>query len=170
MTRDQGVHVRGGRHGDGIISAVAVGAVFILIGIVFITTPNLATSIGDFFGDMTTAQFPFGSSSSTIALPAPAHPGSHTTVYSAWTQFDFGIGILQVVILVWRLMIGSPLRRKSETLGNLVFWFGAAFLTMSVLSVGTTTSWFEYWSALVMLVGITVVLRAIIHLVAGKRK
>ena len=166
MTRDQGVHVRGGRHGDGIISAVAVGAVFILIGIVFITTPNLATSIGDFFGDMTTAQFPFGSSSSTIALPAPAHPGSHTTVYSAWTQFDFGIGILQVVILVWRLMIGSPLRRKSETLGNLVFWFGATYLQSVYLNSTTTLSeWFMFWAAVIVVVGLSIIARAAILII-----
>lgn len=83
------------RHGEGLLSAAAVGAVFILIGIVFITTPNLINDAREFFSDFTTLQVP----NTSIQLPAPAHPANHAALYGAMAQFTLGISILQILML-----------------------------------------------------------------------
>ncbi len=155
---------------EGLLSAIAIGAVLIIIGVIFVATPNLTDRINAFFSDMSVATFPFPDSTSTLALPAPGHPGEHLALYSAVSQFDIGIGVLQILILVLRL--GLHMGRKGrigETVGNLVFWFGAAYLVMALLSLGTVSGWFEYWAALIMLIGASIVIRGLIDFATKRR-
>ena len=153
-----------------MITALAVGAVFIMIGIVFAITPDLTGRIGDFFSDMTTVAYPPGSATSNVFLPAPGFPATHETLYAAVAQFALGIGILQIVILALRLILHSPVQKTAETVGNLIFWFGAAFLILTLLVQGTTVTWFQYWAAIIMLIGTTAVVRGgLIHLAARKK-
>jgi hypothetical protein len=114
-----------------------------------------------------TIPYPVGSTGSTVNLPAPANPGMHNALYSAVFIFDLGIGVLQIVILVLRLIVRSPIRRIAETVGNLIFWFGAAILVNIFLLAGTLTSWFQYWAALIALVGVSIIARGLIHLSKG---
>ena len=160
--RNSDKHSRG--HGEGLISAISIGVVFIIIGIVFTITPDLPAKIGAFFRDITNIPFPFpASSSSTITLPGPANPASHAVVYIALMQFDLAIGILQILILALRLSMHSPTGKTAETVGNLIFWLGSAVLVNMFLLTGTTNGWFEYLGALIMLVGLTLVARAIVY-------
>ena len=154
-----------------LITAVAVGSVFIIIGAVFVFTPDLSGKIVNFFQDMnTTAPFPFlGTSNSTISLPAPAHPDAHTILYNAVMQFDIGIGILQVAILAVRLYVRSPRKKIAETVDHTVFWLGAAVLVSVFLLAGTTTAWFAYWAALIALIGVSMVTRAVVLFVTRRK-
>jgi hypothetical protein len=146
------------RYGEGLLSAVAVGAVFILIGIVFVATPNLINDAGEFFSDFTTLQVP----STSIQLPAPAHPASHAQLYGAVAQFTLGISILQILMLALRLVLGSPIRRTAETVGNLVFWFGATYLIITLLNDATTVeTWFMFWAAILVVLGVSMIARAL---------
>jgi hypothetical protein len=145
--------------GDGLLSAFAVGAVFILIAIIFVGTPNILNDIGKFFGDFTTKQVP----STTIFLPAPAHPADHAELYGALAQFSIGVGILQILILALRLVLGSSVRRTAETVGNLVFWFGAIYLINTFLNNATTSDmWFMFWAALLVACGVSMIARALV--------
>lgn len=142
-----------------------MGATLIVIGLVFALNPDLPDRIVRFFQDFTTVAYPFPDTSSTISFPAPMSPGTHTTVYNAVMQFDAGIAILQMVILGMRLYAGSPIRKIAETVGNLVFWLGAAFTTSVLLNGATTVSeWFMYWAAIIILVGVGMVVRAVVLL------
>ncbi|MCW4018220.1 MAG: hypothetical protein NWF00_06035 [Candidatus Bathyarchaeota archaeon] len=164
MTQNTHVHVRKKETDNPIITAVSIGGFLIVLGLVFALNPNLLGQIGDFFGNLTTRGFPTGSSGSQIALPAPANPATHLDLYHALIQFDIGIGVLQVLIIGLRLMFHSRLGKISETVGNLIFWFGAAVLTNIFLLTGTLEGWFQYWAALLVIVGVTVVVRGLIHL------
>jgi len=87
----------------------------------------------------------------------------HLDLYSALIQFNIGIGILQVVILALRIAFHSKTDKISETVGNLIFWFGAAVLVSVFLQTATLEGWFTYWGALIVLVGVTLIARAIVH-------
>lgn len=146
-----------------LITAVAFGGFFILIGLVLALNPNIFQEISAFFNNFTMAKYPF--SGGSISLLAPADPAAHSTLYAALIQFDIGIGILQVILLALRVLFHSNVGRLAETVGNIVFWFGAAFLVNTFLLGGTLQGWFQYWSALIVLVGVSLVARAMVHLV-----
>ncbi len=154
--------------GEAIISAIAVGAVFILIGMVFVLASpnNLWDKIVAFFSNLTTRDFP----NTTITLPAPANPGAHGVLYTALFQFSFGIAILQVIILALRLAVHSRLGRIAETIGNLIFWAGATYLISVYLNSSTTlTMWFSFWAALLITIGLSIVVRVLVQM-AGRSK
>jgi hypothetical protein len=101
---------------------------------------------------------------SFLALPAPANPAAHSALYTALIQFNIGVGILQTIILVMRLFARSKIGKIAETVGNLVFWFGAAFLVNEFLLRGTLGGWFQYWGALIIVIGVSLVVRGFVHL------
>ena len=150
------------RH-DGFITALAFGGFLIIVGLIFTLTPDLWQKIIDFFNSVTTTSFPFGGPTSTISLPAPADPAAHKALYTALLQFDVAFGVLQVIILGLRIRVHSRTRRIAETLGNAVFWFGAAILVNVFLLTGTLDGWFEYWAALIVVVGVSLIARAIVY-------
>jgi hypothetical protein len=153
--------------GDAIISAVAIGAVFILIGLVFVLAlpNNLWDRIVAFFSNLTTRPV----SGIGITLPAPANPGAHAVLYTAIFQFSLGITFLQVVILALRIGLGSHIGRIAETIGNLVFWAGTSYLVRVYLNSSTTlTAWFSFWAAILVVVGLSIIARALVLMVKRK--
>ena len=124
-------------YSEGLITALAVGGFLIILGVVFALTPGTWQTVTDFFNDLTTVQYPHGSTSSTVYLPAPTNPDAHAAFYAAVQSFCIGIGVLQVIILALRLYVRSAVRRIAETVGNLVFWFGVAVSVSIFLMAGT---------------------------------
>ncbi len=158
------VQKRTRRTGESLISAVSVGIVFILIGVVFVLAqPNsLWDSIVNFFRDITLRSVP----GIAISLPAPANPAAHTVLYTAAFQFHIGLGILQVLLLAIRLIMGSPIGKTAETVGNLIKWFGGAYLITTYLNSATTISmWFMFWAGILIVLGISLIARALVLLV-----
>jgi hypothetical protein len=146
-------------HQESILNAISVGTVFILLGVVYVFA--LPTSLWDrvvgFFGSLTTRQFP----GTGISLPVPINPSNHIVFYNALFQFCLGIGLLQILVLLLRLIWRSPVRRTAETTGNLVFWLGASFMVATFLNASTTTSlWFAFWGALLLIIGFSLLARA----------
>ena len=153
------------RHKEGILSAISVGFFFVLVGFIFIVTPNLTDKIVDFFQDITfvnVARLP-----SNFYLPRPATIGAHVTIYSAVEQFSLAWGVFLVAMLVIRFATGSPTRKKAENLGDIVSWFGGAYLIRTWL-IGES-KWFEYWALILMLLGISLIVRAVFLAAAGAR-
>ncbi len=74
-------------------------------------------------------------------------------------NFILGIGILQIVILPLRLIVRSPFKRIAETVGNMVFWLGGAVVANVFLLAGTLTGWFQFWATLIILVGVSMIVR-----------
>ena len=147
---------------EGLITALAIGGFFIILGSVFALTPGVSQETNAFFSDLTTVTYPLGSSS-TVHLPAPANPAEHIGFYTAVVNFLLGVGILQIVILALRLWVKSPIRRIAETVGNLVFWLGAAVMANIFLLAGTLNGWFQFWSTLIILVGASLIARFFVH-------
>jgi len=94
-------------------------------------------------------------------LPAPIPPNEHTVFYTAVLQFSLGVAFLQILVLALRIGFGSRTPKIAETVGNLVFWFGASYLVNMYLNNSTTlNSWFTFWAAIIMVLGISIVARA----------
>lgn len=151
------------RHKEGLFSAISAGVFFVVAGAIFVTTPNLFDKIIAFFRDFDIVSVP----NTEILLPAPASPGDHSVLYSAVTQFSFIWSLYQLVILALRFVVRSPLSKKAETVSNVVFWFGTSYLIQTFLDEMTSaTTWFEFWSTVIVLIGVSLLARAAIFVVA----
>ena len=152
------------KYEESVISAISVGSVLILIGVVFVLA--LPNSLWDktiaFFDSFTTRQV----TGTGIFLPAPMSPGTHVVFYNAVFQFFLGLGLLQILVLAMRLIWRSHVRKTAETVGNLVFWFGASYLVSAFLNRSTSVNmWFAFWATLLILLGISLLARALVLLV-----
>ena len=147
---------------EGLITALAVGGVFIIIGLVFVLTPNLVDKANTFFLDLNTVNYSLGNNS-TLSLPAPIHPAQHLDFFTAVMNFLLAVGILQIIILAARLAVHSRIGKIAETVGNLIFWLGGAAVANVFLLAGTLTGWFSFWALLIVFVGVSLVARGLVH-------
>jgi len=142
-----------------------VGFFLILVGVLFVSTPSLADKVVTFFSHFQTTQV----GSTNIYIPAPEHLGDHIDIYVAARQFSLIWGVFLIAMLGARFLFDSPLRRKAQNVGDIVFWLGTVYLIQTFL-VQTTqatpqtidvTTWLQFWAAIIMLVGISLIARAI---------
>jgi len=159
------------RHYEGLLSAVSVGFFLILVGTLFITTPNLLDKVSTFLSHFHVVQV----GSTNVYLPAPEHLGDHLDVYLAAREFSLVWGVFLIAMLGARFLLDSPLRRKAENVGDIVFWLGATYLIQTFLVAPTQTSsidvtkWFQFWAAAIMFIGISLIARAIFLAIARAR-
>jgi hypothetical protein len=148
------------RYRESLFSAISAGFFFVLVGIIFVITPNLFDKIVTFFRDFDIVTVPH---TRNFFLPAPAFLSAHSVVYLAVTQFCLVWGFFQVSILALRFVAHSPLDKKAETASNIVFWLGASYLVSTYLyESATLVKWFVFWSLIIMLIGVSLIVRAII--------
>jgi hypothetical protein len=155
---------------EGLITALAVGGFLIILGSVFAFSPGITKNSNAFFSDLTTVTFPFGSPGSTVSLLAPSHPADHQGFYIAVLNFLIGVGVLQIVILALRLALHSRIRRISQSVGDLIFWLGTGVVANVFLLAGTYSGWFQFWSSLLVLVGLSLIARFFVYLVGRSRR
>ena len=161
LSENQSKPTRPYQYHEGVISAVSVGAVFILIGLIFVITLGLWEKIVAFFSDFPITQVP----STGIFLPAPAVPSAHAQLYTAVSQFSLGLVVLEILLVVMRLIARSPTRRLAQEVGNLVFWIGAVYLINTFLNDATTLEmWFGYWAGILVVLGLSLIARATVLL------
>lgn len=146
---------------EGLITAIAIGGFLIILGVVFGLTPGVAQKAWNFVMDFSFHGFPFADG--TIILPATAHPSTHMDFYNAVLAFTLSIGGLQLAILATRLALHSRLDRVAKTIGNAVFWLGVALATRAYLMLGTLDGWFTYWAVIIIVLGLSLIARGLIH-------
>ncbi len=172
---DEGFERFSSRYRESIISGISVGFFFIVVGALFVIEPRLFDRVIAFFKDFDIVRVP----NLGIYLPAPASPFAllhREVVYLAVERFCFIWGIFQLIIIVLRLAFRSAVNKTAETVSNLVFWFGSGFLvrtflleTVRLASIIGMTRWFVFWAALIMLIGVTLIVRAIILAAVPRR-
>jgi hypothetical protein len=145
------------RNREGLLSAISAGFFLVLVGFIFILTPNLYDKIVSFFQDLTLVNV--GSLPNNVMLPQPLIVGQHVALYTAVEQFSLVWGVFLVAMLVTRFLVISPVRRRAENLSDIVFWFGTAYLVQTWL-IGQSR-WFEFWASILMLLGISLIVRAV---------
>ena len=157
MTNEE--HKLSPRSREGALSAIGIGFFFVLAGTIFIITPHLYDSFVSFFRNFDVIHVP----NTQLSFFAPTNPDVHTTVYSVVLQFSIVWSLFQIAFLMLRLVAHSPLAKKAETLSNMIFWIGASYLVYAMLNETTTVAiWFAFWSEILMLLGLSLVIRALI--------
>jgi len=148
------------KYQEGLFTAISAGFFILLVGTLLVINPNLFDKILDFFKDFDTVNVP----NTDVTFIAPEFPRLHLTVYQAAGQFSLALAAFQIVILALRFVIPSSWGKRSETVGTLVFWAGAAFLIQSFLI--ENTQWFVFWSTIIILVGVSMIARAAVMAVS----
>ncbi len=65
--------------------------------------------------------------------------------------------------------MNSPISKTAETMGNLVYWFGAGYLITTYLNSTTDISdWFVFWAGILVILGLSFVARAFVLLIKRK--
>ena len=151
---------------ESLVTALYIGAIFIILALIFVLNTGVWGRLVNFFSTLTLAQVP----GTSISLPAPLNPASHTQLYNSAFQFSIGVGILEIVILTVRILLHSPLARKAETIENLVFWLGTSYLIIAYLiNIKLQTEWFVFWAGIILIAGFSLLTRAFI-LIAGRNR
>ncbi|TET25045.1 MAG: hypothetical protein E3J73_07170 [Candidatus Bathyarchaeum sp.] len=148
------------QYGEWLFTAIAIGFFLLLVGTLFVITPNLFDNILDFLKDFKLVDV----SNTDIVFPAPEFPRIHLTVYQAVGQFSIAVCLFQIVLLALRFFVPSSWSKRAENVGNLVYWGGAAFLIQLFLI--ESTQWFVFWSTLIIIVGVSMIARAIVMAVS----
>jgi hypothetical protein len=152
------------RRQEGLFSAISAGFFLVLAGMFFVTVPNLYNEIVKFFSDISTQPLVQVPNVSNISLPVPHDP--HSVVYTTVMQFCLIWGIFLAALLTARFFAHSPTRRKANNLGDILFWLGAAYVSeIWLVNSGSVPvsvlAWFEFWAAIIILVGVSLIVRAI---------
>jgi len=137
---------------------VSLGFFLVLVGIIYLTTPNCYGEFVAFFKD-----FKLVKVAPNVFFPAPA--SNHPVVYGAVMEFCFVFGPFQIVLLGLRFVLRDTLSRKAETLSGIIFWLGAGFL-LNMLFV-ENIGWFAFLGGLIIFVGLSLVLRSLVVLLFG---
>jgi len=139
-----------------ILGLASFGFFLLLIGIIWIITPNLHQEVVDFFNSFTRTKEIFPN----VFLPYPV--GNHRVVFTALARFCFVFGLFQIVILVLRFFFREPLNRIAGTFSGMVFWLGAGFV--SNLLATRAIEWFGFLGWLIVLIGLALVVRSLLIL------
>jgi len=153
----------GGREEHDWFSLAEVGFFLILIGAILVITPKIIDQVKAFVEDC--ASHPT-QVYQDIYLPAPTAP--HFEVYSAIMYFCLAFGVFQIVILVLRFAQNSPVSKKAGTLGGIVFWLGAGILASMLVTEGSA-KWFFFIGGLIVLIGLSIIVRSLASLLAQPR-
>jgi len=151
------------RRKENILTGVYIGAVLIVLAVIYIAhlPTSLWNSVVDFFMTLTLSPVP----TTGIALPAPSNPAAHMELYLAAFQFAIAVGIIEVAVLFLRVLMHSPVQRKAETIENIVFWLGASYLvTTYLVNMTIAAEWFVFWAGIILIFGLSLVARAFILL------
>lgn len=134
---------------------VSFGFFLVLVGTIYLITPNLYGEFVAFFKDFQLVEV-----APNMFFPSPA--SNHPVVYGAVMKFCLVFGLFQVVLLGLRFVLRDTLSRKAETLSGIIFWLGASFLS-NMLSV-ENIDWFAFISGLIIFVGLSLVVRSLVVL------
>ena len=142
------------KYQEGVFTAISAGFFLLIVGTIFVVTPNLFDRILDFFKSFGLVDVPH---TDAIFIGSEI-PRLHLTVYQAAGQFSIALAVFQIFILALRFVIPSSWEKRSETAGNFVYWTGAAVLIQLFLI--ENTQWFVFWSLIIIIVGISLIARA----------
>lgn len=149
---------------ENLLTAIYVGSIFIILAVIYIAhlpSVSLWDKIVEFFMSLTLAPVP----GTGIALPAPSNPAAHIQLYTAGFEFAIALGAVEIIILVLRIWLHSPVSRKAETLENIVFWLGASYLIITYLvSMSIAAEWFVFWAGIILIFGLSLITRSFVLL------
>jgi small-conductance mechanosensitive channel len=108
--------------GTNWLGLLSFGLFLILLGTIWMATPNLTEDIRAFVDPK---NWHLENVTENMAFPEPKD--SHPILYTATMQFCFIFGALQIAILVLRFAFHDSINKKAETVSGIAFWFSISF-------------------------------------------
>jgi len=139
---------------------ISFGAFLIIVAVIYLTTPNIAHEINAFIRGFHLVEV---FENFWWFVPSTSHP----VLYAAAERFCYVFGVVQIMILGLRFAKRSSIHGKAETFSSIVFWLGAGYV-LSLLSQGAL-SWLPFIATLIVLIGISIVARALVLILAPRR-
>lgn len=139
-----------------ILGLASFGFFLLLVGVIWLITPNLSQAVVDFFNSFTLEKEVFPN----VFLPSPT--GRHPVVYTALARFCFVFGLFQIAILVLRLFFREPTDKVAGTFSGIVFWLGVGFV--SNLLAAEALEWFGFLGWFIVFIGVSLVVRSLLVL------
>ena len=136
------------------IGFISFGFFLILVGFIWLNTPDLKDAVVAFFKDVHLEE-----AFQDVYLPAPKSQWGHPVVYSAFQQFCIGYGLFQIVVLVLRFVFGSSISERAGTVSGIVFWLGLAFFIGILLA--EAVAWFAFLAGFIIVVGLSLIVRGV---------
>jgi hypothetical protein len=162
---NQDTHTYYRHYREWVFAAISAGFFFILVGMIFVTRPGLYDpGLRALFNASEWENTTVGNTNITLPVPKQSalQSNAYGEVYTAAFEFCLVWGLFQILILALRFFADSPRRRKARTVSSAVFWLGAAYLISTYLNSSTTrNTWFIFWAAIVVLLGVSLIVRAI---------
>ena len=140
------------------LGLASFGFFILLVGVIWVITPDLFQKIIDFFKDFKLEEEIFPN----VPFPAPARPYRHLVVYTALARFCFVFGLFQIVILVLRFFFRESLDKVAGAFSGVVFLLGVGFVS-NLLAAGTI-GWFGFFGWFIAFIGLSIVVRSLLVL------
>jgi len=141
------------------IGWISFGAFLIILAAIYLTTPNIIREVENFVLDFRLVQV-----FDNFWWPVPS--SNHAVLYTAAQRFCYAFGLVELGILGLRFAKKASIHGKAGTLSSVVFWLGAGYV-LGLLSQGGL-SWLSFIGALIIVVGISIVVRALILMFAPR--
>lgn len=139
---------------------ISFGAFLIIVAVIYLTTPNIVHEVEAFIRDFKLVEV---FQNMWWFVPVSNHP----VVYGAAERLCYYFGVVQVGILALRFALGSSIHGKAETFSSVIFWLGAGYI-ISLLSQGIL-SWLSFLGAIVIVIGLSIILRSLVVMFAPRR-
>lgn len=147
------------RKDEQLLGWLSFGAFLVIVGAIFLITPNLADEIEAFFRDLELEQV-----SGDFYFPTPQNP--HQTLYESVAFFCFAFCIYQFLLLILKFALKAEPTKKSETFTSIIFWPATGY-GMLMLKDGTI-EWLTFIATLVILAAIAIIIRSAAHIIFKK--
>ena len=134
-----------------LLGWLSFGVFLILVGMLFLVTPNLIDEIRMFFQDFTIEKL-----NGKIPFPAPEH--NHPVLYNALSQFCLFFGVYQIILLALKIYLRATVSQKAETFSDIVFWLSTSYFLMQLRV--QKINWFMFIGGLILLAGIMILIRS----------
>lgn len=141
---------------------VKFGFFLIILGAVYLATPNIIQEIGAFFKDFQLVKV----SEPNISFPAPS--SNHPVVYGAVELFCYGFGLFHIALLIALILYRSSVKKTGETLSGIVFWLGAGY--SAGLLKAQVLGWFSYIACLIILAGVSLIITSLAAYLSSTRR
>lgn len=134
-------------------SWISFGAFLIIIAVLYLRTPGLVSGVNAFVHDFRLVQV---FQNFYWFMPSTNHP----LLYAAAEQFCYAFGLVHIAVLGLEIAKGSSTHRKARASSSIVFWLGAGYI-LSLQSQGAL-SWLSFIASLIILMGVSIVVRALV--------
>ena len=139
------------------IGLFSFGFFVLLVGIIWITTPNLNEDIVGFFAPKNWGTKPIDGN---IFFPYPNQ--KYPILYTAVMEFCFVFAVYHIVVLAIRFGLRESINRKAGTVSSIVFWFSTG--SFVYMLINNPQFWFSFVGGIIVSVGLAIIASNIVKL------